>query len=169
MEKKLPSPDLELRVQVLNINPGYNEILLEGCRPLKDYMLFVEKARSYIKTMPLETAVDRAITECIAEDTMADFLMKNRSEVKKVCIYEYDAERHIQMEREEAREEGVQEGLQEGLKKGLREGIRTLIKTYKEYQLPSEKLLSSLTEEFSLTDEQARKAVQEYERGTSNL
>ncbi len=40
-------------------------------------------------------AVERAITECINEGILADFLRKNRAEVKRVSIYEYDYEKHM--------------------------------------------------------------------------
>lgn len=36
---------LELIVQVLNINSGNNSELLEKCKSLKDYMIFVNKVR----------------------------------------------------------------------------------------------------------------------------
>ena len=61
-----------------------------------------------------EQAVDQSINECIANDVLADFLKKNRSEVKKMGLYEYDEEKYIQMEREDAREEGRTEGQQLG-------------------------------------------------------
>ena len=40
-----------------------------------------------------------------------------------MSIYEYDQEKHIRMEREEAWEEGMQAGKSEGLKEGIKEGI----------------------------------------------
>ena len=68
--------------------------------------------------MDLEPAVERAITECIREGILTDFLKKNRAEAKNVSIYEYDMEKHMRMEREDAREEGIQEGIQKGDPKG---------------------------------------------------
>ena len=50
--------------------------------------------------MPIEEAVERAITECIEEGILAEFLKKNRAEAKHMSIYEYDAEKHIRMERD---------------------------------------------------------------------
>ncbi|MGF0034530.1 hypothetical protein ACQRBN_16480, partial [Bariatricus sp. SGI.154] len=41
-ETKSGEPDLELKVTELNINQGYNEELMERCRTLKEYMIFVE-------------------------------------------------------------------------------------------------------------------------------
>ena len=43
--------------------------------------------------------MEQAITECIREGILEDFLKKNRAEAMKVSIYEYDARKHIEMER----------------------------------------------------------------------
>ena len=42
--------------------------------------------------------MERAITECIQEGILADFLEKYRAEVKSVSIYEYNEERHMRQE-----------------------------------------------------------------------
>ena len=52
--------------------------------------------------MLIEDAVERAVTECIREGILEDFLRKNRAEAKRMSIYEYDQARHIRQEREEA-------------------------------------------------------------------
>ena len=44
------------------------------------------------KNISLEEAVTRAVDECIEEGILAEFLMKNKAEVIKVSIYEYDKE-----------------------------------------------------------------------------
>ena len=44
---------------------------------------------------------------------------KKRAEVKKVSIYEYDQEKHLRMEREDAKEEGRNELLEEQVRKKL--------------------------------------------------
>ena len=116
-------PALELKTLVLNINPGNNQELMDKCRTLKEYMIFVEKVRKYRKLLSLEQAVERAVTECMDEDVLADFLRKNRAEVIKVGIYEYNEELHIQMERDEAMEAGFQRGIEEGKAEGKAEGI----------------------------------------------
>ena len=59
--------------------------------------------------MSIEEAVERAITECIAEGILREFLMKNRAEAKAVSIYEYSEEEHIRMEREDAFQAGIEQ------------------------------------------------------------
>ena len=43
---------------------------------------------------------------CVRDIIFADFLERNRAEVKKVSLYEYDAEKHMQ----QVREDGIEEG-----------------------------------------------------------
>ena len=77
--------------------------------------------------MPIEEAVEQAITECIREGILKDFLEKNRREAIRVSIYEYDEERHIRQERDDAREEGRQEGERIGLEKGRRRIVKNML------------------------------------------
>ncbi len=115
------SPALELTTTVLNINPGKNSSLMKKCRTLRDYMVFVSKVRELRKELPLAQAMEQAVTECIHDGILADFLYKNRAEVMKVGIYEYDEELHIQNERDYAHEQGLAEGRAEGLTTGLKQ------------------------------------------------
>lgn len=108
-EKKSEEPELELKVTVLNINSGYNEELMEKCKTLKEYMLLVDKIRGYSQKMTFAEAVEYAVDECIAEGVLEEFLRKNRSEVIKVSIFEYNEERHMQQERKEAWIRGKEE------------------------------------------------------------
>lgn len=94
---------------------GHNRKLMETCRILEDYAEYTFRVREYAAEMPLDEAVERAITECISEGILADFLRKNRAEAKKVSIYEYDEERHMRQTREEGMEEGDANGLSQGI------------------------------------------------------
>ena len=67
-------PQLELKVKVLNVNEGHNQALMEQCQILKEYAQYVAKVRCYLKEMPLDDAVNRAVEECIRENILADFL-----------------------------------------------------------------------------------------------
>ena len=101
---------LELKTQVFNINLGYNRALMEKCKTLHDYAIFVDLVRRYRKNMKLEEAIERAVTECIEKGVLAEFLKKNRAEVIKMGIYEYNEEEHLRKEREYAERRGWEEG-----------------------------------------------------------
>ena len=100
-------PELELTVRVLNINPGYNEVLLESCTILKQYMQFITKVRECIDSLAAKTsdtplpymdrlrvAISEAVDYCITQGILDDFLKKHRSEVIAVTLYEYSEEEH---------------------------------------------------------------------------
>ena len=103
-------PALELTAVMLNINRGHNEKLKEMCKSLKDYSEYTARVREYAQVKPVEEAVEQAISECIREGIMAEFLKQNRAEAKQVSIYEYDEEKHMRQEREVSWEEGKFEG-----------------------------------------------------------
>mgnify|MGYP003306013323 CR=1 FL=1 len=105
--KKQENPELELTVTVLNINAGNNAEILGNCKTLREYMQYTDRVRAYALQMPIEDAVEQAITECIKEDILSDFLKKNRAEAMEVSIFEYNEELHLANLRREGYEEGV--------------------------------------------------------------
>ena len=85
---------------------------------LKEYAQYVAKVRKYVsKNISLEEAVTRAVDECIEEGILAEFLMKNKAEVIKVSIYEYDKEFEEKKLRKAEYEAGVEAGIELGGKK----------------------------------------------------
>ena len=123
-EKEDPHAGLELSAVMLNISGEHNQKLKEACRTLREYAVYTDKVRKYVEKMELADAVERAIRECIAEGVLKDFLEKHRAEAKEMSIFEYDQEKHMRQEREEAYNEGRAAGLKEGHNAGLKEGQR---------------------------------------------
>lgn len=101
--------ELELKVLVLNINPGYNMELMDKCKTLGDYVKYVDRVRTYAKTMTLAEAVERAVNECIKDDILAEFLRNYKAEAMSVSIYEYDEEKHMRQTFAEGKVEGKAE------------------------------------------------------------
>ena len=116
-------PALELIVTTLNINEGHNCELMQHCRKLKEYAQYVTKVRKYAEQLPLEDAVEQAVTECIRENILADFLKKNRAEVVAMSIFEYDKVEEEKKLRKAEFEAGVEQGIEQGIEKGLAQGI----------------------------------------------
>ena len=123
-EKEDPHAGLELSAVMLNISGEHNQKLKEACRTLREYSIYTDKVRKYVGELELADAVERAIRECIAEGVLKDFLEKHRAEAKEMSIFEYDQEKHIRQEREEAYNEGVKEGRAAGLKEGHNAGLK---------------------------------------------
>ena len=122
--KKAEHISLELETLVLNVNVGYNKILMERCRQLSDYAQFVSEVRKRLsKKIPLSEAVNEAVEDCIQRAILAELLSKNRAEVIKVSIYEYDEEKVKRMFKEECMKLGMEQGKQLGIEQGKQIGI----------------------------------------------
>ena len=70
---KSTKPCLELVVKVPNINYNKDNGLLERCKPLEEYTLFVETVRRHVK-LDAENGFKNAIKECIQNDILRDYL-----------------------------------------------------------------------------------------------
>lgn len=137
-------PDLELKVLMLNVNEGHNKELMEQCQTLKEYAIYVARVRKYASAQNLNDAVERAITECIKEGILVDFLRKNRSEVKMVSILEYDKEweekKLRKAEYEAGKSDGIEIGKSEGIKIGREETLAEMIYNMKQHGYSIEKM-----------------------------
>ena len=107
-------PDLELKITVLNINEGHNQELAAKSPTLHQYMIFVDTIRKYQEYMDFDAAMELAVNECIKNGILADFLKRNKAEVLRMSIFEYDQEEHLRMEREESEAIGREIGRKEG-------------------------------------------------------
>ncbi len=110
--KQSTQPELELIVRVININNNSHSDILDKCTTLREYMTFVNKVRFNRNTagMNIETAVTKAVDECINNNILSDFFTNNRSEVIRMSVYEYDEEGTIQVIKEEEYGFGLADG-----------------------------------------------------------
>ena len=148
-QRPVDNPSLELVVTCLNVNEGHNKDIMDACKSLKGYSIFVGKVRKYRKeyiskynsshSTPLNVladassimknivsaAVDRAINECIDEDVLRKFFTEYRKEVREVAILEYSAEKHLQYEKEDSYNAGFDNGYSSGYDTGYGSGYDT--------------------------------------------
>ena len=115
-------PNLELVVSVININYNKNRKLLGACKPLAEYTLFVDAVRRHTK-LDNENGFKNAITECIQNDILREYLQRKSKEVINMLLAEYDYDVDIAVQREEEREIALQEGIAQGEAKGFSLGI----------------------------------------------
>ena len=128
-------PALELKAVMLNINKGHNQELMNACHTLRDYSEYVARIRTYSAEMPLTDAVEKAITECIHENILRDFLLKNRAEAKAMSIY----------------------------KDGERNGkIQATIEMCLEFNLSSDAIVQKLMTKFQFSENQAQEYLDNY-------
>lgn len=144
-------PALELKAVMLNINKGHNQELMNACHTLRDYSEYVARIRTYSAEMPLTDAVEKAITECIHENILRDFLLKNRAEAKAMSIYEYDEDKTLRMFREEGYEDGERNGK-----------IQATIEMCLEFNLSSDAIVQKLMTKFQFSENQAQEYLDNY-------
>ncbi len=97
------------------------------------------------QNIPLEEAVTRAVDECIEEGILAEFLMKNKAEVIKVSIYEYDKEFEEKKLRKAEYEAGVEAGIELGERSLLEKQIRKKLKKGKSIEQIADELEEAVT------------------------
>lgn len=108
-------PALECKARVINVNSGHNAELMNKCRRLMHYSLFIARIRQNMDGgMPTEQALDEAISYCIEHDILRDILLKNRSEVRHMLLTEFDEKKFAKSMWEEGRETGLTEGRESG-------------------------------------------------------
>ena len=98
---------LECQARMLNINYGKNKELMENCRRLEEYAIFVDKARRYAAA-DMERrveAITRAIDECIEEGILVDILTEQKAEVLELALTTFNRELYEQGLREEGARE----------------------------------------------------------------
>ncbi len=147
---------LELEVLMLNINKGHNRELLEASHTLWEYAEYTGRVREYARKDTIERAVERAVSECIQEGILKEFLEKNKAEAMKVSIYEYDEERHIRQEREDAWEEGEQAGEKKILKNQIQK------------KLAKGKTVSEIADDLEEEEYKIRSLIEEIEQSDKN-
>lgn len=79
---------------MLNINYCHNRRLMEKCRRLEEYAIFVATVRKFaaIEHCTLEDAITLAVEECINTGVLVDVLKEQRAEVFEVILETFDKE-----------------------------------------------------------------------------
>lgn len=142
---------LNCKAIVLNINLGYNKKVMEKCKKLKEYAQYVDCVRNYLDAKyDIETAIDKATDECIAEGILEQILRDNRGEVRSMLLTQYDEQAHIEYEKELSFEEGFEKG------------IIATIKTCKSLGVNKTDVQSQLLKNFSLEESKANEYIEKY-------
>lgn len=109
-ENKDQKADVELTVKVLNINYGHNAKLMEKCKMLEEYAVFVNISKSFVADGgDRKAALNAAIEYCIDNHILEEFLRRYRAEVLGMLLEEFDADKYERSLREEGRAEGEEQ------------------------------------------------------------
>ena len=160
-QQKTDKPELELMVRVLNINLDKKQEVLEACQLLKEYMLLVNKIRRYTdEYKDINQAVEQAVTECIEENILADFLRKNRAEAIEMCIFEYDDKREKELIRKAEYAEGMKEGERIEREAGKKEEAERIFNIYQLFRANYTE--NQIKEKLGMNVEEVRKILERF-------
>ena len=102
--------NLELVVNVYNINKGRNEEMATRSENLRGYEFFIYLIREYLKAgMDRDSAISRAVGDCIRQNVLKDFLEKHGSEVHNMLFGEWNWDDAKRVWQKEAKEDGRNE------------------------------------------------------------
>ena len=74
------TPCLECTAFMLNINYGHNRELMEKCRRLEEYAIFIDTVRGNLDSgMELDEAVTQAVDECMRKNVLKDILTEQKA------------------------------------------------------------------------------------------
>lgn len=133
---------------------------MSKCRKLYEYAFLIKEIRTQLASgKKLKAAVDSAVSLCIQEGILEQFLRKHRAEVTGVILTEYNQERHIKNEKQISYEQGQKDG-----------SVRTAIQIYQKMGKTKTEIRQILTEEFRLMKEEAERYLETdlKERDTGN-
>ena len=114
-------PNLELIVKIVNINQHNEHPLLEMCKPINEYSIFVQTVREWKAVDPVH-GFQKAVEECIANNILREYLERKAKEVINMLLAEYNYEEDIAVQRAEERELAFAEGIEQGRSEGIEQG-----------------------------------------------
>ena len=107
--------EYEWTATAYNLYDENNSMLLEACKPLSDYMYVVDMIktgwRSGMSKGDALRAVDYAVTKCIQDGILSEFLTKHRAEVIDVCLTEFDEKKYADTLISQGIEQGIEQGI----------------------------------------------------------
>ena len=107
--EKTTETNLELTVKVININRQNRHPVLENCRTMQEYSIFVETVRKW-KEIDAQNGFEKAVEECIENNILREYLKRKTKEVLNMLLTEYDYATDIAVQRAEEREIAFAEG-----------------------------------------------------------
>ena len=146
------TPQLELKVTVININHPDNKDFLDKCNFLKGYGKLERKVRRY-RELYGERGYIIAIEECIKEDMeLVEYLKRKMREVSQMFSAEYSYE----LEREASKEDGIREGMKRGMERGIERGREeekfSIARSFRDMGIP----LDKISQATGLSDEEIK-------------
>ena len=136
-DNKEAKSDIEVNVRMININYGSSSKILDKCRPLSDYSLFVSYVRQSVKAgLSITESVDRAVKALDEDSNVRKLIEVNKAGVADMFLTEYDEQGVMDV----IREDGIAEGRAEGRAEGEYTKAVSIAKAMLEDGIPLEKV-----------------------------
>ena len=148
---------------MININTKAGSELLRKCKVLEEYSKFVEKVREY-KNAGVDDYMKSAITYCIKNHILEEYLSRKGSEVVNFLCAEYDYEMGLQVHEEEAYEKGLSAGLEQGRQQVIKQSVKAIVRDSVKEKKEEKQVIEKLMEYFSLTETDAEEMYKKYSR-----
>ena len=152
---------LECEAVMLNINYGKNRELMEKCRRLEEYAIFIATVREYAadKKRSLGTAITLAIDACIEKGILLDILTVERAEVFMYILESFDKELYEQDLKQNAYDDGLKAGIEIGERQGECVGEQNKLLSLIKIKLGKGKSVEQIAEELEETVESIEKLI----------
>ena len=101
---------LDLMVKVINVNYDKGADILDKCKTLREYSMFIHKVRTVRDELgDLDVAIDASIRECISEGILAEFLKNNKGDVMSFLEVNLTEEEKDAIRRQDGYNEAVRD------------------------------------------------------------
>lgn len=102
--------EFEWTATVININADHNKTLQKNCKPLYDYISYVDRIKlNLARKMEKQDAINEAVDWACAQNLLDGFFREHKAMVTAVSLTEFDQELYDKCRREEGFIEGKQE------------------------------------------------------------
>ena len=134
--------EFEWTATMMNINKDSNLPLQNNCKPLYDYVRFVDRVKTNLKNgLDKDKSLEEAVDWAIREEFLEGFFKEQKAEVLGMCLTEFDQEAYDNRRRKEGYEEGVRNHAIEATVNHLKMGILSPEQIAQAEGLPLEKVL----------------------------
>ncbi|MBP5251800.1 MAG: hypothetical protein J6Z17_05240, partial [Treponema sp.] len=100
--------DFEWTATMININLNSNIPLQKNCKPLYDYIRYVDRVKVNLKQkMERTAAIEEAIQWAIKEELLEGLFKEQKAEVLAMSLTEFDQNLYDRCRREEGYEDGA--------------------------------------------------------------
>ena len=103
--------EFEWTATMMNINKDSNLPLQNKCKPLYDYVRFVDRVKTNLKNdLDKDKSLEEAVDWAIREEFLEGFFKEQKAEVLGMCLTEFDQEAYDNRRRKEGYDSGYSEG-----------------------------------------------------------